>query len=264
MISRIFLILISLWGESSASVRSGQAEAEWISTTGNFVAGQPVQTAVSLVLDENWHTYWTNPGEGGMKITAKWELPDQWQAGDLEHPVPKRFTTGGLAGFGYEGSILFPVTLLPPPDATGKVKLIAHLSWLACNDESCIPGQAKLELVLSAGPPIPGPRAAEIEASLTKIPRASPNSGVLQVVENPKTLTLTLESPGSWDPQQAEFFPATPQVVDPAAPILFHKTESRWLAEVPLSEYATRPVREFSLVVSRKDAGPISLKWTAK
>lgn len=86
---------------SIAAVRSGKAEVDWLSVSATVAPGKPVQTALRLVVDPGWHTYWENPGEGGMGISVKWDLPAGWTAGALEHPVPQRFMTGELAGFGY-------------------------------------------------------------------------------------------------------------------------------------------------------------------
>ena len=45
-------------------------------------ADSQVKTGIRLVVDEGYHTYWLNPGDGGMKISVKWELPTGWSAGN--------------------------------------------------------------------------------------------------------------------------------------------------------------------------------------
>ena len=246
-----------------AAVRSGKAEADWIGATKSYEAGKPVQTAVRLVVDAGWHTYWLNPGEGGMKISAVWELPAGWTAGELQHPLPKRFMTGELPGFGYEGTVVFPVTFTPPAGFTGPAKLKGKISWLTCSDQSCIPGNAKIELSLNAGPPA----AAEAELvaeALRKIP-VPPASGVsLTVVGQPKSLRLTIvgltDKPGDY-----EVFPATPQVVDSAARIEFKDDGGKWTAEVPKSEYAPKEIEELTLVLAGKASQtPLALTWKSE
>ncbi|RYD31571.1 MAG: hypothetical protein EOP85_22605, partial [Verrucomicrobiaceae bacterium] len=175
------LISAALCSVSLAAVRSGKAEADWISTSVTYEPGKPVQTAFRLVLDEGWHTYWKNPGEGGMELSVKWELPEGWTAGELEQPVPKRFMTGDLPGFGYEGTVVFPVTFTAPAGFTGEARLKGKISWLTCNDDSCIPGSAELELPLAAGAAEPTKEAALIAGALEKIPQAE--KGALLKVE---------------------------------------------------------------------------------
>lgn len=257
------LISAAMCSVSLAAVRSGKAEADWISTSGTCEAGKPVQTAVRLVLDKGWHTYWKNPGEGGMEISVKWELPEGWTAGELEHPVPIRFMTGDLPGFGYEGAVVFPVTFTAPAGFTGEAKLKGKISWLTCNDDSCIPGNAELELSLAAGAPSPTKEAGLIAGALSKIPQAKGGEARLSVEEKEKTLVLAIT--GVEVAENSEVFPATPQVVDAGAEYKFSKSGDRWTAEVAKSEYAGSPVEELTLVLAGKGGtAPVSLTWKGK
>lgn len=251
---------------SLGAVRSGKAEADWLAATSSYAGGKPLQTAVRLVVDAGWHTYWQNPGEGGMKISAVWELPAGWTAGELEHPLPKRFMTGELAGFGYEGTVVFPVKFTPPAGFAGTAKLRGKISWLTCNDQSCVPGNAELELSLTAGEPATTAAAKFIDAALLTVPQ--PNSEIrLTVAENPQTLTLTLShaTTAPFDPADYEFFPATPQAIEPSANYSFVGDGQKWTATVAKSEYATTPLQQLTLVLGGKAKQlPLTLTWTAE
>jgi thiol:disulfide interchange protein DsbD len=264
MLLKSAFIAASLCTVSLAAVRSGKATAEWITGSKSCDGGLPLSTGIRLVVDEGYHTYWTNPGEGGMQISMKWELPKGWKASEPAHPVPKRFTTGELAGFGYEGTVVLPVSVTPPADFAGTATLKGKLSWLTCNDGGCIPGDAELELTLEAGAPAPTADAKIIEAALRKIPITPGNRIALKIVENPKTLTLRIEGLTGKNINLAEYevFPATPQVIDPAAEIHFKSDGTTWLAEVAKSEFAPKAVSELTLVLAGKsDQAPISLTW---
>ena len=260
------MIFASVATVSFAGICSGKAEADWITATKSYEAGKPVQTAVRLVVDAGWHTYWLNPGEGGMKISAVWELPAGWTAGELEHPVPMRFVTGELPGFGYERTVVFPVKFTPPAGFTGEVKLKGKISWLTCNDQNCVPGSAALELSLTAGEAAATDEAKFIAAALLHIPQQN-SEIILTVAESAKMLTLTLSHPATkrFDPADYEFFPATPQVVDAAAKFVFTHTANKWTAEVPKSEYATKAIQQLTLVLASKaKQPPLALTWTAE
>jgi DsbC/DsbD-like thiol-disulfide interchange protein len=262
---RIAILSAALCVSSAAAVRSGKSTAEWISATTNYEAGKPVQTAVRLVLDPGWHTYWLNPGEAGMKISATWELPAGWTAGELEHPVPKRFMTGELAGFGYEGSVVFPVKFTPPAGFKGWAKLKGKISWLTCNDDSCVPGDVELELALADGAPAATAEAKSIQDALTKVPRPNPEIS-LTVAAKPESLVLSLQSPSNRPLELTghEIFPATSQVIDPAAKIEFARHGDQWTAEVPKSEFAPKAIQTLTLVLAGKDQqAPMTLSWTA-
>lgn len=265
MFARALVISAALCSLCQAAVRSGKATAEWISASTTWQPGKPVRTAIRLTADDGWHTYWQNPGDAGMKTSIKLDLPQGWTAGEPGQPVPERFMTGELAGFGYKGSVLFLITLTPPMGAEGAVKPTAKVSWLACNDDACVPGDATITLELDAGAPSPTPEAAAIEAAERLVPMVD-RKFTLAVDEAGGILKFTLRLPAG-NPMNAaacEVFPATPRVVDPKAEIHFVKQADGWTAEAPKSEYATSPVRELALVFAGKGTSqPLQVTWTA-
>jgi DsbC/DsbD-like thiol-disulfide interchange protein len=267
MIARTALIFSTMCSISAAAIRSGKAEVDWLTTTSTYEAGKPVQTAVRLILDEHWHTYWTNPGEGGMKTSVIWELPTGWTAGELEHPLPKSFMTGDLPGYGYEGTVIFPVKFTPPADFSGTAKLKGKISWLTCNEDSCVPGNASLELTLTAGASSATAEEKLIQEALTKVPIPAPASITLFVIEKPKAFQLTLtgyqENVANLDGTQV--FPTTPETIAAGAKFQFTKDGKNWVTEVPKSEYLANPLQELTLVLAEsKTSTPISLTWKTK
>jgi len=266
MIFRTVMISAAACLASHAAVRSGKAEADWISTSTTYEAGKPFQTAVRLVVDEGWHTYWRNPGEGGMEISVKWELPAGWTAGDLEHPVPKRFMTGDLPGFGYEGTVVFPVAFTPPAGFAGEATLKGKISWLTCNEANCIPGNAELVISAKAGATGTTTEANAITEALAKVPRPFPDVS-LAVAEKSKNLLLTLKYSGekAFDPKDFEVFPETRQVVDAAATYTFVKEGNLWQAEVKKSEYLAPPLKSLTLVLAGKNgSAPATVSWKSE
>lgn len=256
-------LMLGMALSACAGVRSGRASAEWISASSTYEAGKPIKTAIRLTVDDGWHTYWLNPGEGGMKTSVEWELPAGWTA-EMAHPVPKRFRNGDLPSFGYEGAVLFPVTLTAPADVAGPVTMKARVSWLTCNDDSCVPGNAELTLNLDVGPPKPTTDAEAIRDALGKVPRPQKEWAKLEVQEKPTTLGLTIEVQGNRevDLSRCEVFPATPNAIDPGAEIRFARNDAGWSAEAPKSEYATEAVQKLTLVLAGQGLDePIELTW---
>ena len=245
---------------------TGHAKVEWITASATSEPGKPLQTAIRMSIEPGWHTYWINPGEGGMKTGFEWKLPPGWLASEPGHPVPKRFLTGELPGFGYKGIVMFPVTLTAPAGFEGSAKLTGKISWLACNEGACVPGEAEITLEISAGAMADSADAPQIQAALALIPQPQDDVFEFQVAEAPQGLTLSIKSrsrkainPGQW-----EVFPATPEVVDPAAEIRFVAKGAEWTAGVPKSEYLTGPPQALKLVIAQAgEAGPISLTWRA-
>lgn len=251
------LILLGSGAFCAASpLRSGHASAEWISASASCEPGATVRTAIRMVIDPGWHTYWTNPGEGGMPTTVKWILPAGWTVDGISHPAPVRMKTGGLPGFGHEGTLLLPVSLTAPKDFTGKAKLEAEVSWLACHDDACVPGDVKLALELKSGPARSGNDEVVILDSWKKIPKTLPGK-LLTVTDTAKTLKLSIHPTGGENHDLAiyQVFPETPRVMDPAAEIRFTRMKNQWTAEAAKSEYLTGEPKELTLILADPKTG---------
>jgi thiol:disulfide interchange protein DsbD len=265
MIARIAILSAVATGfmHAAEEPNPGRAKADWIAISATVPPAQPLQTAIRIRHDKGWHSYWLNPGEAGMPTTVEWKLPPGWKHGGLGFPAPVRFLTGELASYGYEGELLLPVTITPPADFAGKAKLEAEISWLACSDEGCVPGEATLSLEVAAGDANPGPAAVEILAAIDLLPRPAGDALRLGVEETEKSLVLTL-IPGKSAPadlSRHEAFPLTTELVDPKAEIRFAYEDGTWTATVAKSEFAPSPVKELTLVLADRKNPPLQLSW---
>lgn len=261
--SILFAAGLPLVAPLSAGVKSGHAEADLIAGVSSYQAGKAFPVAVRLKIDRGWHSYWINPGVGGMPLKATWTLPEGWTAGELQQPVPKRFMTGDLPGFGYEGEAVFLVDLTPPAGATGEAECKVKLAWLTCDDSACVPGDAELSVTLAAGDGKPGKDSERVKAAEQKIP-AKKELGFM-VRENGDQMTLLFIDADDIDLSNVSAFPATPDVVDPADPIKIGKTRDAWLASVKKSEYAEGPATQLDIVLSGgKLERPLVVSWRAK
>jgi len=266
MISRCLLIpLISCAAAAAAAAQSGRASAVWVSPSATVEPGKPLQTAIRMVHDPGWHSYWINPGEAGLPTTVEWKLPPGWKCEGLQVPAPIRFVSGGLAGFGYEGTVLIPVTLIPPEDFTGEARLAATISWLACSEEGCVPGEAELHLDLRAGQYAATDDEADIRQAHDKLPKKSDGLR-LDLTEDKGRLILGITHDAGVIPDLSEsrVFPATPEVIDARAEPRFTKSGDKWTAEAPLSEFAKKPLRKLTLVLTGGGLqSPLEITWVA-
>ncbi|WP_193214384.1 protein-disulfide reductase DsbD domain-containing protein [Luteolibacter marinus] len=245
-----------------AGEKSGHAEAEVLAGVESYQPGKAVPVAVKLKIEPGWHSYWINPGVGGMPLKATWSLPGGWTAGELRQPVPKRFMTGDLPGFGYEGEAVYLVDLLPPSGATGEAECKLELAWLTCNESSCVPGDVSLSLSLPQGDAKAGAAATVIAEARRKIPE--PKELGFKVVENGDSLSLMFLDADGIDLAGVSAFPATPDVVDPSDPIKIGRTRDAWTAVVKKSEYADGPATLLEVVLAGgKLDRPVLVSWRA-
>ncbi len=231
MFIRILALSLGVLAGAAAAqpVRGDNIVSELVAATDAVVPGQPLQVALRLAHDPHWHTYWQAPGDSGLPTQIKWRLPAGWQAGPIEWPVPQRLPAGPLMNFGYEGEVLLPVKLTPPPDLApgGTVEFAARADWLICKDV-CIPGGADLKLRLPVRDAArPSPRAAQFAATLSRVPQPITLKGATATIDDTR-IRLAFAPPGaSGLPASVEFFPLEQARIEPAAPQVLRREGDR-------------------------------------
>ena len=168
--------------------------------------GDVVRVGALLTLEPGWHVYWSNPGEAGLATEVKLDVPPGVEVGPVEWPVPIAFTQpGGIAGYGYEGSVLLARSLragdAPAPGKPMAVR--ARASWLACKD-ICVLGEARLEGELGVRGVTVDPEA--FAARVMPLPASAAPVGITATrAGQPDELTVWLQWPRP--PGVVEWFP---------------------------------------------------------
>lgn len=229
----------------------GHASATWITEKSEVVGGEAVRTAIRVKVDEGWHAYWENPGVVGMPFTLDTDFPEGWETGEIQYPAPKRITVSGLISFCLKGEFLLPVTVTPPSGFSGKLPEVrATLKWLACNDDSCVPGKAEITAQPADDP-------GTIAAAYAELPKPIPGSLLTADVDGDSiSLTLTLPDDAVQDPAACEVFPITRNIIDPAANIAFTKSEdtpNTWHVSVAKDEYFPDEIGEIRILLIADD-----------
>lgn len=209
----------------SMPVRDKNVEARLVANVSTIQPGVPFTLGLQFTIDRTWHTYWANPGDTGIPTSLNLTLPEGFTAGPLQFPVPKKFITDygfGVkeAGFGYETSVIHPMTITPPATlAPGqKVTLSGKAGWLMCDPNTCVPGKADLSITLEVGATAaPSPEATAIEAAVAKLP--SPVAAPIKAALDGANVVLTATIPAGSIPEGAKlaFHPLKNQVLDPFA-----------------------------------------------
>lgn len=237
-------VLLSILVASSAFAEVQYATATW-TTTKTATSGGPIQTVIRIKIDAGWHTYWKNPGEGGIPLKIEAKLPDGWALGEMQYTAPKRFTTGELPSIGYEGEVILPITIYPPKGAGGNLPQIkATLSWLTCNESSCVPGEAELTLSGTGD-------ASVIQKAYDATPKPLEGAKLAFVADkNQVTLTLTLPEQSKINPTIYDVFPVTPDAISAASELHFKPVDGKpniWIATGKSSEYLDLKIKSLSI-----------------
>ncbi|MBI3924947.1 MAG: thioredoxin family protein [Armatimonadetes bacterium] len=258
------LILMILLGLPAAGnvVQKNHVEAELVAASNAVQPGSEFWVALRLKMDPRWHTYWKNPGDSGLATSLEWQLPAGFEAGPIEWPYPERIDTQGLVGYAYSDQVFLLTRMRAPKELKPgqPMKLRARAAWLAC-EESCIPGDADLELTLavSQDPGAPSAWAQSIAATLDKLPRTD-QPVMAQAGWDGRSIAVAF--PLSQPADKAEFFPSEDGLIDDAAPASFRALDSGVELRLAAPEgEAAKPTRLAGLLVVEDDRGQTLSYW---
>ena len=136
--------------QSQAADVAPPVNAKLLSAQTAIIPGSSTEVGVLLEMAHGWHTYWAYSGDAGFPTKVEWTLPEGFKAGPIEWPTPEGILEpGDIMTYAYGGRVLLITKIEVPQGASGKAKIKAKVSWLACN-ELCVPGSADVELTLPA------------------------------------------------------------------------------------------------------------------
>ena len=218
-----------------AVVKTSEVRAELVADAPEGVApGKPLSLGLLIRHAPHWHTYWKNPGDSGLPTTLEWTVPAGVAPGPIEWPTPQRLPIGPLVNYGYEGTLLLPVTATVAPDFRGaSLDVRLHAEWLVCK-EVCIPQSGDFALSIPAGSSTAANADAFAQARAAR-PEPVP-SATAEAQLDGQVLALRIAGlPGDLQGQTVDYFAADAGVIDHAG-----KVEQRWDGDrlalrVPLS-----------------------------
>ncbi len=163
------VMLVAASAHAQANFSPNNIEAE-LRADGPPVPGEEWMLALHFEpVSEEWHGYWSNPGDAGLGMQLEWQLPQGWTAGEPLYPVPQRLEIAGLINHIYKGAytVLIPVSVPEDAAVTNPAPLRVRADYLACTDEICVPESAELSLDPSAARE--EPRFAEWRAAIAPL-----------------------------------------------------------------------------------------------
>ncbi len=118
--------------------------------------GDTVLAALELTMDAGWHTYWRNGGDSGEATRILWKPVDGLSVGEIEWPVPEKFTASAgnttIITYVYHNRATLLVPLVIATNAMpGSRDLSALAWWLQCTEKQCVPGSNMVQATLIIG-----------------------------------------------------------------------------------------------------------------
>lgn len=250
-------LLVALTGALSSPPHG---RAELLSQSLATPRSGTLSLALRIEVDPGWHVYWRNPGAAGLPPRIEWARPPRGLHLDsLLWPAPETIPVPPLMTYGYQDSVLFPLTAQAVGLDGDSLRLRGTAHWQVCK-EICLLEKQDIALALpvrdsstsrpgptvSAPPPrLPGspPRVAfpdplqreRFERAWNALPRLLDPSSVRVAVGDSEVVILLQDV---LLPPKGRVFPITPGFLDDAA-------EQRWqiLPPGPFLSRAGMPTR---------------------
>lgn len=202
------LVGLAALRSAGAQVVNGKQIVKAELVSGGTAADGSTLLGIKFTIEPGWYLYWKNPGDAGLPVAVKWELPAGYTVSEVLHPTPVKMADHDIVAYGYKNELVLIAKLSAGSErrTTGTVK--AALDWLVCK-ESCIRGTAKVELALNA-PPSGKEIIAQYEQ---RLPRALPESGLavktVKVIPHEGKREIIIEFAGSNSSRISDFYPET-------------------------------------------------------
>ena len=262
-------------GAQEGNEASPHSTAQLISEVSSIQPGTPFTVAVRFELDPGWHNYWENAGDSGLPTTIEWTLPEGFEAGEIQWPVPGRIVAYPLVDYGYSHEVSLLVEITPPVgvDTGVDVTLDAFVDWLIC-ETVCLPAFAELSLDIpvASGAPESDPQWLDpqwLDPQWVDVFRETRNQ--LPTAVDGWSVDADLTDSGyqlSVEPSGAEvslpdsvyFYASGSSVLDHAAPQRAVVENGRLTLHLQSSAYAVQPVPVLRGVLLAEEGG----SWDAE
>ena len=260
----IFLLCMLLAHAESNKHQATGVTLELVSELSTIAPDESFTLGLKLDLDDDFHTYWKNPGIVGLPVSIDWTLPDGFTAGEIQWPVPERIKMSIHPAHGFKRNVTLLIPITSPADfPDSSAKFTAKVTWMACAD-GCYPGQEKLSLTL--------PVAKESKIDLNNktifakaqndIPKETPEwTYQAERHTQEKTISLIIKSsPFVEAPEELYFFSYNGLISSDQPQALEIDENGALTLTMTLSEYAPSNASELNGVLAWKTAGSTSLE----
>jgi DsbC/DsbD-like thiol-disulfide interchange protein/cytochrome c biogenesis protein CcdA len=237
IVALLFAVLAALWSaQAQAPGETNHMRAELLAEAPP-VPGETLTLAFHFTPEPGWHGYWLNPGDAGYGMELEWRLPEGWEAGEPQYPVPEKLVIAGLMNHVYEGdyAVLVPITVPEQAAVQNVAPIGVEANLLVCTDEICVPERKDLTLDLSQ---VSG-RDARFDAWRAEIPADLDQPAAFE--STAETLRLAIPVPASLELGSPHVFIDQVQLVDYGAVQTVTRDGDTLVVEIPREGIAENP-----------------------
>ena len=221
-----------------------------------IAAGEPFTIAFKFDIIDEWHLYWTNPGDAGLAPTVRWKLPEGFSAGELKFPPPEKIPAGPLVSFGYAHQLVLLTEITPPRSLdTGKEATIeADFDWLVCREE-CIPERGAVSITIPTANKSEPHQAnqALIDSSRVALPQIREDWSFIAEERDDSLIVIAGTEAGNHIPEAIFLFPDQKGVIENAAAQSLTTTDDGFRLAVPRNSMFTGTLDSLSGILVSDD-----------
>lgn len=164
MWNRILPLLLCL---ALAAPARAETKPYRVSLLGDRFDGTSWHSGIRVELDPGWKTYWRMPGDSGIPPEFTWRSSSPAKV-EVAFPTPARHVDKSGETVGYEGEVIFPVTITP--ESLQPLELDLDMFFAVCKDV-CVPAKAQAAIALGTEERDPL-GSARVEAARAGVPAA--------------------------------------------------------------------------------------------
>ena len=143
---KISFLLFFCLATNAVTVDTGHANVSLVKFENVKEGKSQALIGIKMDMQENWHTYWKNPGDSGGPIKVKWSHNDNIAISDLYWPTPILIPYEPLMTYGYKNFVIFPYEINNSNDKNSFIE--ANIDFLIC-DDICVPEKALIKTNLN-------------------------------------------------------------------------------------------------------------------
>lgn len=225
---RILFLLFSLLAVSVANAQpEPHVRVDLVPMVTSIAPGDSFDVVFRQDIDDEWHTYWTNPGDSGAAPDIKWTVPEGVSVGEFQYPHPERIPYGPLMNYGYHTEVLMPFSVSVPADYSANVvELQGSGRVLVCAD-ICIPEKIDVLASIPIGATVLDKKASDtFDLAQAKVPVPIDVASSFRVYEDKILLTVGLPAVQGNRIDAVEYFPFVPELIDNPASQIFSMSDA--------------------------------------
>ena len=223
-------LLLLVFGLFAASAGHAQAKphvrVDLVAAVTSIAPGDSFDVLFRQNIDDEWHTYWTTPGDSGAAPDIKWSVPAGVSVSAFKYPYPERIPYGPLMNYGYHNEVLMPFSVSVPEDYSGDVVDIMGTGRVLVCADICIPEKVEVMASIPVGPTVvDNAVSGTFSMAQARLPVLIDVVSSFQVDADKILLTVGLPAVQGNRIDAVEYFPFAPEVIDNPADQIFSMSD---------------------------------------